>query len=40
MKRYEPEYDKGLTREQVKERIDNNLVNYNDAPPTKTVKRL
>ena len=30
MKRYEPEYDKGLTREQVKERIDNNLVNYNE----------
>ena len=40
MKRYEPEYDKGLTREQVKERIDNNLVNYNDAPPTKTVKQI
>ena len=40
MKRYDPNYKYGLTNVQVDERIINNLVNYNDSPPTKTVKRI
>ena len=40
MKRYNPDYKEGLTRSQVLERINNNLVNYNDAPPTKSVKQI
>ena len=40
MKRYNPNYKEGLSIEQVNERISNNLVNYNDAPPTKSVKQI
>lgn len=40
MKRYSPNYKEGLTRAQVIERINDNLVNYNDAPPTKSVKEI
>ncbi len=38
--RYTPDYKIGLTNEQVNERIINNLVNYDDQPPTKTVKEI
>ena len=38
--RYQPDYRTGLTASQVQERINNNLVNYNDAPPTKTIKQI
>ena len=31
---------KGLTNEEVKERIDKGLVNYDDAPKTKSVKQI
>lgn len=40
MERYNPIYNKGLSSEQVQERINNNLINYNDAPPTKSVKEI
>ena len=40
MERYNADYRKGLSSEQVNERINNNLVNYNDQPPTKTVKQI
>ena len=38
--RYFPDYNVGLNDEQVQERISNNLLNYNDAPPTKTIKQI
>ena len=31
---------KGLSSEQVQERISKNLVNYDDMPKTKTVKKI
>ena len=34
------DYKKGLTSEQVQERIDKNLVNYDDMPKTKTIKKI
>ena len=40
MERYNPDYREGLSIDQVNKRIDNNLVNYDDAPPTKTVKQI
>ena len=40
MKRYDSSYKVGLNDEQVNERIINNLVNYNDSPPTKTIKQI
>ena len=40
MERYNPNYREGLTLEQVQERISNNLVNYNDQPPTKSIKKI
>lgn len=40
MKRYNPDYREGLTSEQVAERLESNLVNYNDQPPTKTIKQI
>lgn len=40
MERYNPDYKTGLNKEQVAERILNNLVNYNDVPPTKTIKQI
>ncbi len=30
----------GLTREEVEQRVNDNLVNYNDVPPTKTIKQI
>ena len=38
--RYHPDYKVGLNSDQVQERISHNLVNYNDAPPTKTIKQI
>ena len=38
--RYNPSEKTGLTNEQVQKRIQDNLVNYNDAPPTKTIKQI
>ena len=38
--RYQPNYKTGLSSSQVMERVNSNLVNYNDAPPTKTVKQI
>jgi len=40
IKRYNPDYKTGLTSVQVNERIKNNLVNYNDQPPTKSIKQI
>ena len=40
VKRYNPNYDEGLNREQVQERCNNNLVNYDNQPPTKTTKEI
>ena len=40
MERYEPEINVGLTNEQVRERIDNNLVNYDTSVPTKSIKQI
>lgn len=40
MERYNPDYKVGLTKEQVEARINDNLVNYNDVPPTKTIKQI
>ncbi len=38
--RYNPNYKEGLTINQVEERFSNNLVNYNDQPPTKSIKQI
>lgn len=40
MERYNPDYKIGLNEEQINERILNNLVNFNDVPPTKTIKQI
>lgn len=40
LKRYDVDYKIGLNTDQVNERIQNNLVNYNDVPPTKSVKEI
>ena len=40
MERYNPRAKEGLNNQQVNERIANNLVNFNDQPPTKTVKQI
>lgn len=40
LKRYNPDYKEGLTYEQVTERYNNNLVNYDNQPPTKTIKEI
>ena len=40
MERYNPNYKEGLSREQVVSRINADLLNYNDTPPTKTVKQI
>jgi cation-transporting ATPase E len=40
IERYTPDYDKGLTNEQVQERYNHNLVNYDNQPPTKSVKEI
>ena len=36
--RYEPNYNEGLNSEQVNKRIEENLVNFNCEPTTKTTK--
>ena len=38
--RFEPDFKEGLNDEQVKQRIDSNLVNYDTTVPTKSVKRI
>ena len=38
--RYQADASHGLSSNQVQERIEHNLVNYNDAPPTKTIKQI
>ncbi len=38
--RYHPDDRVGLTSQQVCERVNHNLVNYNDQPPTKTIKQI
>ncbi len=38
--RYNPDYKTGLNTNEVNERISHNLVNYDDQPPTKTVKEI
>ena len=40
MERYEPNINIGLTDEQVKERIANNLVNFDTSVPTKSIKQI
>lgn len=40
IKRYNPDKDKGLTKEQVNERIKDNLVNFNTNVKTKTAKEI
>ena len=40
MIRYNPSCKDGLNKEQVQERIQNNLVNFNDQPPTKSVRQI
>ena len=38
--RYHPDYKVGLKSKEVASRINDNLVNYNDSPPTKTIKQI
>ena len=38
--RYNPDFKEGLNSEQVGERFESNLINYNDQPPTKTIKEI
>ena len=40
MVRYNPSCETGLNDLQINERIQNNLVNYNDQPPTKTIGQI
>ena len=40
MDRYNPDYKKGLSKEQVNNRINSGLVNFNDTLPTKSVKQI
>lgn len=40
IKRYNPNFKYGLSDEEVNERKLNNLVNYNDQPPTKSIKEI
>ena len=40
IERYNPNIKDGLSLQQVEERKLNNLVNYNDQPPTKTIKEI
>lgn len=40
IKRYNPDIKEGLTLEQVNKRIESQLVNYNDQPPTKSIKEI
>ena len=38
--RYTPEITVGLTKEQVKDRFNQGLNNYDDQPRTKTMKEI
>lgn len=38
--RYTVNISTGLTNEQIQERISENLINYDTAPPTKSIKRI
>lgn len=38
--RYNPNFNEGLRNEQVEERKLSGLVNYNDQPPTKSIKEI
>ena len=38
--RFEPKFNEGLNDEQVKQRMENNLVNHDTTVPTKSVKRI
>lgn len=40
MVRYNPSCKEGLSSREVNERISENLVNFNDQPPTKTIKQI
>ena len=40
IKRYNPDFKYGLSDEEVNERKLSNLVNYNDQPPTKSIKEI
>lgn len=40
MIRFNPHMDKGLSKEQVKQRINENLVNYDTSVPTKTIPKI
>ena len=40
MVRYNPSCKEGLNSQEVNERISENLVNFNDQPPTKTIKQI
>lgn len=38
--RYNPSFDSGLSKKQVQERINNNLINYDSSVPTKSIKQI
>ena len=40
IKRFNPSIDKGLTKEEVKSRIEDNLVNFDNGPKTKSIKEI
>ena len=40
IKRYNPDILTGLSNNQIEERIDENLINYDTAPPTKTIPKI
>lgn len=40
IERYHPSCEKGLSSKEVQERVFQNLVNYNDQPPTKSIKQI
>lgn len=40
IKRYEPNFKEGLTKEQVCERINDGLVNFDNQPKTKTIGQI
>lgn len=38
--RFQPDFNNGLSNEQVNQRIENNLVNHDTTVPTKSIKRI
>lgn len=40
MKRFNPSYDMGLSQSEVSSRISENLVNFDDQPPTKSISQI